>query len=1472
MYSPDSEAHAARVRALADTLRQEGVDVRLDQYETHPAEGWLRWTRRQIEEADFVLVVCTATYRLHFESAGTEGLGLAVAWQGAITEQIIFDTGTRNNQFIPVLFDIDEPEHIPRLFRSVTRYVLNAEYDGLYRHVTHQPKTPPPPVGEIRRMPPEAGPGPGAGSHVAATPVSQPHAFQSGGIFAPGATFNIGGDIVAGDKHEVHHLDGGSRRKPATLDPRAISIAPADFFEHWLRDDAPFNHRWLLVGRMALLGETTSAITSGSARVVLFEGRGGIGKSRVLIELWRRLEAAGLRVLVYKAGSLAANALVENPDGPLVLMIDDAQLLDAREIEVLIATLAARALQVSLVFAARPEGASAVRSICTNLNVPLLHRKIPNLSPEERVALAVQALGIRHSADAETLAATFEDSPLFITIGGSLIREGEMDARTIRSSETIRDLVFARFPTLLHSTPGLDALGLEAVTAITALLLPLPPADFVKLYPLLEPEAPNPARLRDQLLDLGVFADINESLRILPDLYGSYTVLRWAFRDGTSLGRLFALWQRLTGDHQRQAMLRNLRSVAEIASADQRNALRSELRRIWSERRRALDASPSRDASSAGNHLVALARELHREGVELADVLIRDRSDSEGRMRLCIQLLESVSRTCGPSDGSLHSRIVEIGASILRASPRGQEIHALDNLAHNPRIAERFMGLVGMLSIKEDCGTQLIQAACTVTASAFRTILRTADGDRRIDDSYRRLSSDLLWVFEHSTTELAMTALTALVRSLLTWWRVARSGDQRCAEGCLRAAKDRLDRLRVLISCRDNHLKYGVRGLVLEAVWRSSGPLRDLFSGMLRDLGDEYEAMVMALDPGYLPTAIFDARVLDRPQHEHAEWIEDMRTRAILRTLRSAPDLSILCQPQYRALARVLVEVVVVDAIVAGPAKMVGRAGSWISLTLEDGPSPGLQAALSHRLPADEDVDFRHLSQYYRVLRLDEHYALAVVRNSDATGAIAAAYALALEDVARHFERTLDTAIAIADEHDSAAAVWNSMERHHAQLRQVSHPNRYALIYALVVRRPEWAHELAARALEAETPAVDALSAVLQALWSHDRAMARDLAFSIAGAHPAAAGAIGVILPMWIAVSDEIDLVRAVIQCGDKDALRACYVALGRFMARDPGRAGDALAAIPSRQWQIESLLEGLLTSHFSTLSYPPEACEHIGQLLAPVGRSFASQRVIPNDFLSFEAALDNRDRIQRIVVGPEPPNLDRISDALNATLIAATVRSGALGSPSSQTYLVERALRAPCATLRLLLATLRTQRPGATLPNELLEAMMRPHLGAPAIADMIDVLIEAAHSEKEAERIDGAFLSCLWIMEAELHARFDRSDVSDELLIGLAHVFQRARLPDILVGFRLVQQLHDRAETASPLARQSVERLDRVRDHWDLEQIPTSDDKAIQVRLKWAHHVLHEVSEHSPAKRLYRTICNDLEALDAKAKRERDA
>ncbi len=158
-YSHDSAAHEQRVLALADQLRDKGVDVRLDQYEPHPAEGRPRWLERQVRESRFVLLVCTEAYRRGYDRDGQPDGDHDARWESLIAERMLFEAGAYNERLIPILLDGGAQDDIPPSLRSFSFHRLPQDYDNLYRRLTGQPRTPPRPIGKVEAMPTTPRPG-----------------------------------------------------------------------------------------------------------------------------------------------------------------------------------------------------------------------------------------------------------------------------------------------------------------------------------------------------------------------------------------------------------------------------------------------------------------------------------------------------------------------------------------------------------------------------------------------------------------------------------------------------------------------------------------------------------------------------------------------------------------------------------------------------------------------------------------------------------------------------------------------------------------------------------------------------------------------------------------------------------------------------------------------------------------------------------------------------------------------------------------------------------------------------------------------------------------------------------------------------------------------------------------------------------------------------------------------------------------
>src|SRR5215831_3427087 len=89
-YSQESPEHEDRVLAFSNRLRADGIDCILDQYEISPPEGWPRWMDRQIQIADFVLLICTPTYFRRVMGQEESGIGHGVLWESALIYQYIY--------------------------------------------------------------------------------------------------------------------------------------------------------------------------------------------------------------------------------------------------------------------------------------------------------------------------------------------------------------------------------------------------------------------------------------------------------------------------------------------------------------------------------------------------------------------------------------------------------------------------------------------------------------------------------------------------------------------------------------------------------------------------------------------------------------------------------------------------------------------------------------------------------------------------------------------------------------------------------------------------------------------------------------------------------------------------------------------------------------------------------------------------------------------------------------------------------------------------------------------------------------------------------------------------------------------------------------------------------------------------------------------------------------------------------------
>lgn len=250
-YSHDSSEHARRVLALSERLRQDGIDVQLDQYiNGTPPGGWARWMLDELDNADFVLLVCTETYYRRFRGHEQPGKGKGADWEGALITQDLYDTRSQTVKVVPILFNADDEQRIPEPLRSVTHYTLNSEaaYDSLYDFLLGQAGVEPGALGDLRRKERKR---------------AEPLTFPAG---------------LASDGPKIIEVQG---RPVASTSPQ--KIAPSR-----LRHSAE-----RLIGREAELARLDAAWADPATHILTIVAFGGVGKTSLVAHWQARMALRG---------------------------------------------------------------------------------------------------------------------------------------------------------------------------------------------------------------------------------------------------------------------------------------------------------------------------------------------------------------------------------------------------------------------------------------------------------------------------------------------------------------------------------------------------------------------------------------------------------------------------------------------------------------------------------------------------------------------------------------------------------------------------------------------------------------------------------------------------------------------------------------------------------------------------------------------------------------------------------------------------------------------------------------------------------------------------------------------------------------------------------------------------------------------------------------------------------------------------
>lgn len=313
-------------------------------------------------------------------------------------------------------------------------------------------------------------------------------------------------------------------------------VTTNSYFGRWLHEGSAFHHGRALVGRQDTLARllecVESRLASARATVISLAAVGGSGKSRLLLEVARRINTATVR-WVREGEPVSFSALSELPAGPLVLIGDDAH--RRQDLTDLIRMVDFRSDPTVLILGSRPYGRAAVS---TSVNVARFHTEnlvdlglLDDVPISELEGLVAEELGAAYAHAAHDLLQLAGGSILVALVAARLLRTKNRDPRTAPLDtdfqqtvlEGFREESFALLPDILDQRAAQRTL--EALAAVQPVVLR--GGDLTDAFAAyVGVDGSTLQRIIDALVRAGVLRDERSGLRIQPDVLGDHILHR----------------------------------------------------------------------------------------------------------------------------------------------------------------------------------------------------------------------------------------------------------------------------------------------------------------------------------------------------------------------------------------------------------------------------------------------------------------------------------------------------------------------------------------------------------------------------------------------------------------------------------------------------------------------------------------------------------------------------------------------------------------------------------------------------------------------------------------------------------------------------------------------------------------------------------------------------------------------------------
>lgn len=306
-----------------------------------------------------------------------------------------------------------------------------------------------------------------------------------------------------------------------------------EFFSRYLESSNLLNHRCRFVGRNEILLQLNNFIESDK-KIALLHGRGGIGKSRILLELGKNFESKHneweLRYI--SENPLTRDSVRELPEKKCVLVVDDAHRRE--DIVTLLETVQQANIPakflIKVILAFRPHGLNYIKNSCNRCGFDTREieeiLEVHELKRTEKEELGKRILGQKYHQYLEPLIQVAKDSTIVLVIGARLIAEDKVQPALLIQDNEFQEAVFRRFQEdiLEGAIEDLDETFCKEILSLISILSPIrKDEEFIKKAS--EYLKENKRKLNvavDTLERCRVLHRVGSKLRITPDVLSDH--------------------------------------------------------------------------------------------------------------------------------------------------------------------------------------------------------------------------------------------------------------------------------------------------------------------------------------------------------------------------------------------------------------------------------------------------------------------------------------------------------------------------------------------------------------------------------------------------------------------------------------------------------------------------------------------------------------------------------------------------------------------------------------------------------------------------------------------------------------------------------------------------------------------------------------------------------------------------------------